>query len=228
MTFDLGARNDLDLPGRCADGVLLLLQMSYILIDGRASGERHDSCCQENQPHRNRLLPIGAANSRAPRKPGFFCGVIRAVRYMPFFLRSAQRLFIAIDSRRLPSAVKPPRLRFFDMEPLGLPPFLLPPPDKADPSSAVIALPSLSLSFFKSATNLSRSKVLSFGEHAIRNSRLFGNRSLCFASYMNRSARQLASAQYLAYLSAQSNQAGCRISTEQARSPRVAIEIDYN
>lgn len=97
---------------------------------------------------------------------------IRAVRYKPFFLRSAQRFFIAIDNRFLPSGVRPPRLRLFDVVPLGLPARLfLPPRDKADPKSAAIARPSLSLSSFNSATNLSRSKIRSFGALAIRSSR---------------------------------------------------------
>ena len=75
---------------------------------------------------------------------------------MAFFRRSAHRFFIAIDNRLLPSGVRPPRLRFFEVVPPRL-------PDRADPRSAVIALPSRSRSFFKSATNFSRSKVLSFG-----------------------------------------------------------------
>jgi len=95
-----------------------------------------------------------------------------AVRYKPIFLRSTQRFFIAIDNRFLPSGVRPPRLRLFNVTPLGLPTRFLPPPDKADPKSAAIARPSLSLSSFKSATNLSRSKIHSFAALAIRSSRL--------------------------------------------------------
>jgi hypothetical protein len=98
-------------------------------------------------------------------------------RYELFFLRSAHRLFIAIERRRRPSGVKPPRLRFFVALPLGLPTrFLPPPPDKADPADpkrALIARPNLSLSFAKSATNLSRSKVRSFGVHAYMQLALF-------------------------------------------------------
>jgi hypothetical protein len=67
-------------------------------------------------------------------------------------------------------------LRFFVVVPLGLPTrFFLPPPDKAalaDPNSALIARPSLSLSFAKSDTNLSRSKGCSFDALAVRNPRL--------------------------------------------------------
>ncbi|MGA8792500.1 MAG: hypothetical protein WB498_06210 [Candidatus Binatus sp.] len=97
---------------------------------------------------------------------------IRAVRYKPFFLRSAQRFFIAIDNRLLPSGVRPPRLFLFNLVPLGLPALVfLPPRAKADPRSAAIARPSLSLSSFKSATNLSRSKIRSFGALAICSSR---------------------------------------------------------
>lgn len=81
---------------------------------------------------------------------------------MPFFRRSAQRFFIAIDSRLLPSGVRPRRLRLFDVLPLGLPPRFLPPCDKAFPMSAEMARPSRSLSFFKSANNFSRSKVGSY------------------------------------------------------------------
>jgi len=78
-------------------------------------------------------------------------------------LRSAHRRFIASDSRLLPSGVRPPRFFLVVVVPLGLPTrFLGPPLDRADPSSAVLALPSLSRSFFKSATNLSRSNVCSF------------------------------------------------------------------
>src|SRR5271166_3333127 len=84
------------------------------------------------------------------------------MRYVPCFRRSAQRFFIAIDRRLLPSGVRPPRLRPFDVLPLGLPPRFLPPCDKADPRSAERARPSRSLSFFKSATNLSRSKISSY------------------------------------------------------------------
>ena len=94
------------------------------------------------------------------------------MRYKPFFLRSAQRFFIAIDSRFLPSGVKPPRSRRFDVVPFGLPArlFLLP-PDKADSKSAAIARPSRSASSFNSATNFSRSKIRSFGALAIPSSR---------------------------------------------------------
>jgi hypothetical protein len=97
--------------------------------------------------------------------------------YELFFLRSAHRFFIAIERRRLPSGVRPPRLLFLVALPLGLPTRFLPlPPDKADPADpnrALIARPSLSLSFAKSATNLSRSKVRSFGVHAYTQLALF-------------------------------------------------------
>jgi hypothetical protein len=96
---------------------------------------------------------------------------------MPFFLRSAQRFFIAIDSRFLPAGVRPPRLRFFEVVPLGLPTFFLPPPEKADPKSAEIARPSLSLSFAKSATNFSRSKVRSFGALAFCSALFFSTQA---------------------------------------------------
>jgi hypothetical protein len=92
------------------------------------------------------------------------CASNSSVSYACFFLRSAQRRFIASDNRFLPSGVKPPRLRFFVVDPFGLPMRFLPlPPDKADPNNAEIARPSLSLSFVKSDTNLFRSKVCSFG-----------------------------------------------------------------
>src|SRR5208337_1672718 len=101
----------------------------------------------------NRFLPSGV---RPPR--------LRLFDVVPFFLRAAQRFFIAIDNRFLPSGVRPPRLRFFDVLPLGLPtPIFLPACDKADPNSAAIARPSLSLSSLNSSTNLSRSKIRSFG-----------------------------------------------------------------
>ena len=80
-----------------------------------------------------------------------------------FFLRSAHRCFIAIESRLLPSGIGPPRFFLMVVVPLGLPTRFLPLlPDRADPNNAVIALSSLSLSFFKSATNLSRSNVYFF------------------------------------------------------------------
>lgn len=94
------------------------------------------------------------------------------MRYKPFFLRSAQRFFIAIDNRFLPSGVRPPRLRLFGVVPFGLPArVFLPPPDKAEPTSAAIARPSLSASSFNSATNLSRSKIRSFDALATCSSR---------------------------------------------------------
>ena len=86
-------------------------------------------------------------------------------------MRSAQRFFIAIESRLRPSGVKPPRLGFLVVVPLGLPTrFFVLPPDKAalaDPRRAVIALPSRSRSFARSATNLSRSKGCSFCAPAV-------------------------------------------------------------
>src|SRR5258708_1569781 len=114
-----------------------------------------------------------------------FARRIRACSYAPFFLRSAQRFFIAIESRLRPSGVRPPRLRFFVTDPLGRPTrFFLPPPDKAapaDPNRALIARPSLSRSFAKSDTNLSRSKVHSFG--CCMQPAPFLNVSLEFTSY---------------------------------------------
>jgi len=79
--------------------------------------------------------------------------------HLAFFLRSAQRFFIASDNRLLPSGVRPPRSRFFVVLPLGLPMCFLPPSEKADPKSAAMACPSRSRSFFKSETIFARSKV---------------------------------------------------------------------
>ena len=83
------------------------------------------------------------------------------VRYFPIFLRSAQRFFIASDSRFRPSGVKPPRLFLFVVLPLGLPTRFLPPCDNAEPRSAPMARLSRSRSFFKSETNFARSTVRS-------------------------------------------------------------------
>ena len=53
----------------------------------------------------------------------------RLDRYKPFFLRSAQRFFIASDNRFLPSGVIPPRFFLFTPTRWGVPapPFLAPP-----------------------------------------------------------------------------------------------------
>ena len=89
---------------------------------------------------------------------------IRATSYEAFFLRSAQRFFIANDNRLRPSGVRPlPRpspvgadgrgaatLVFFTIR------------CEVVPSSSAMARPSRSLSCFKSATILSRSKLCSF------------------------------------------------------------------
>ena len=80
---------------------------------------------------------LGLANQRVKRKSYFRWKPGRC--YACFFLRSAQRRFIASDNLFLPSGVKPPRLRFFMVVPLGLPTRFLPPPDRVDPSSAEIA-----------------------------------------------------------------------------------------
>ena len=81
--------------------------------------------------------------------------------YFRFILPSAQRLFIANDSRLLPSGVISPRFFLFVVLPLGLPMRFLPPCDKAEPKSAAMACPSRSRSSFKSETIFSRSKVRS-------------------------------------------------------------------
>jgi hypothetical protein len=81
--------------------------------------------------------------------------------YFAIFLRSAQRFFIASDSRFRPAGVMPPRFFLFVALPLGLPTRFLLPGDKADPTSAPMARPKLSRSFFKSETTFARSKVRS-------------------------------------------------------------------
>jgi hypothetical protein len=86
--------------------------------------------------------------------------------YFRFILPSAQRFFMASDSRLLPSGVSPPRLRFFVVLPLGLPMRFLAPGDtgdETDPRSAAMTRLSRSRSFVKSETTFARSKVrLSF------------------------------------------------------------------
>src|SRR5271163_2846516 len=101
---------------------------------------------------------------------------LSALCYELFFLRSAHRFFIAIDKRFLPAGVRPPRLRFFGfvfvVEPLGRPRRFLPRPGMTDPTRASMAQPRRSFSFVKSASNLSRSKIHSFGALAVRSRRL--------------------------------------------------------
>lgn len=110
---------------------------------------------------------LGSLNGRATRD-----GVLNFVLFVysltcstnsyfpfPFILPSAQRFFIASESRLLPAGVSPPRLRFFVELPLGLPMRFLPAGDKPDPRSAVIARLSRSRSFVKSETIFARSKV---------------------------------------------------------------------
>ncbi len=85
----------------------------------------------------------------------------------PLFLRSAQRFFIASDKRFLPFGVMPPRL--FLLTPVRrrvpAPLFLVPCCD--DPTSATMAPVSRSLSSFKSATILCKSKIRSFASPAL-------------------------------------------------------------
>jgi len=83
--------------------------------------------------------------------------------YEPFFLRSAQRFFIANDNRRLPSGVSPPRFLAFnaDGRDVAMLVFLAVRGEFA-PSNAAMARLSLSLSCFKSATILCKSKIHSF------------------------------------------------------------------
>jgi hypothetical protein len=78
----------------------------------------------------------------------------------PFFLRSAQRRFIASDRRFLPAAVSRPRfLPVVAGEDAAI---LAGPRLGADPDNASIARPIRSLSDFKSAIIFSTSNVLSF------------------------------------------------------------------
>jgi hypothetical protein len=58
MTFDGSAMNDLYLPDRGADRILLLLKMSHVLIDGSASNQCDHCNKEKHEPHRNRLSPI--------------------------------------------------------------------------------------------------------------------------------------------------------------------------
>ena len=81
--------------------------------------------------------------------------------YFSIFLRSAQRFFIASDSRFRPAGVRPPRFFFFVALPLGLPTGFLPTGDNAEPKSAPMTRLSLSRSLFKSETTFARSKVRS-------------------------------------------------------------------
>src|SRR6202158_2470473 len=82
--------------------------------------------------------------------------------YEPFFLRSAQRFFIASDSRLLPSGVSPPRFFPFNAGGGGVATPVLTARGEFDLSSTAMARLSLSLSCFKSATILCRSTIGSF------------------------------------------------------------------
>jgi hypothetical protein len=174
IAFDVSAVDDLNPFVRRTDGILLLLEVGHILLNAGASSKRDDCNYQKSEPH-NVSSPADLPIISCARSH-FFCGRDSSSRYELFFLRSAQRFFIAIDRRFLPSGVRPPRLRFFIVVPLGLPTrFFLRPPDKAalaDPSRAVMARPSLSRSLAKSATIFSRSKGFSFGALAVCSPRL--------------------------------------------------------
>jgi hypothetical protein len=78
-------------------------------------------------------------------------------------LRSAQRFFIASDNRLLPSGVSPPRFLAFNVDgrDVAMLVFLAVRGEFA-PSNAAMARLSLSLSCFKSATILCKSKIHSF------------------------------------------------------------------
>jgi hypothetical protein len=78
-------------------------------------------------------------------------------------LRSAQRFFIANDNRLLPSGVSPPRLLAFNADGRGVATLVfLAARGEFAPSNAAMARLSLSLSCFKSATILCKSKIHSF------------------------------------------------------------------
>ena len=80
--------------------------------------------------------------------------------YEVFFLRSAQRFFIASDKRLLPSGVIPPPSRAFNTGGRGTETLVfLAIRGEVVPSKSAMARLSRSLSFFKSATILSRSKT---------------------------------------------------------------------
>ena len=100
------------------------------------------------------MRPSEVRGRREPLRHG-------AARYFAAFLRSAQRFFIASDSRFRPAGVRPPRFFLFVALPLGLPTRFLPLGDNAEPKSAPMARPNLSRSFFKSETTFARSKVRS-------------------------------------------------------------------
>jgi hypothetical protein len=81
----------------------------------------------------------------------------------PFFLRSAQRFFMANDNRLLPSGVMPPRSFPFNAAERGVAMFVfLATGVEFAPSSSAMARLSLSLSCFRSASILSKSKVYPF------------------------------------------------------------------
>src|SRR6267378_480230 len=85
---------------------------------------------------------------------------LRELLYEVFFLRSAQRFFIANDSRLLPSGVRAPRLFAFNTGERGMAMLVvLAVRGEFVPSSSTMARLRRSLSCFRSATILSRFKV---------------------------------------------------------------------
>jgi hypothetical protein len=107
------------------------------------------NCADLELSIRNRLRQIGVTFLETPRT------------YDSFFLRSAQRLFIANDKRLLPSGVRPlPRLSPVVAGEWGAATIvLLTGRDKFVPSSSAIARLSRFPSCFKSAIILSKSTI---------------------------------------------------------------------
>ena len=84
--------------------------------------------------------------------------------YELFFLRSAQRFFIASDSRFLPAGVRPARFLLLEVAACGVATLrFVPAASVSGPSNAAMARLSRSLSLFNSATIEGMSKVRSFG-----------------------------------------------------------------
>jgi len=85
---------------------------------------------------------------------------LRASLYVVFFLRSAHRFFIANDRRLLPSGVRPPRFFAVNAGGRGVATLgFLTVRGEVVPSSSAIARLRRSLSCFRSATILTRSKI---------------------------------------------------------------------
>jgi len=160
LPLTLGRARTLSSCAPRADGILLLLEVGHVLPQRRCILQaRRSRNYQKHEPH-TKSSPADLRISKPRRADHFFCARLRAVVMNCSSLRSAQRFFIAIDRPFLPAWRQAAALvRFFSSwflrpaDSLLLATLLR--PDKAapaDPSRALMARPSRSRSFAKSAT----------------------------------------------------------------------------